>query len=88
LVNLTHLGLSENQINEIDENLQLSTNLFYIDLTQNNFTTSDYTTAEAWATSQPAFTNPCEIYFTGNPDSPIGTNFEAIMNTKNATLIY
>jgi len=44
--------------------------------------------SEAWANNQSAFTNLCEIYFTGNPDSPIGTNFETILLTKNATLSY
>jgi len=63
-------------------------NLTYLYLDNNNFTTVDYENAETWATNQAAFTNPCEIYFTGNPDSPIGTNFEAILLTKNATLIY
>ena len=34
------------------------------------------------------FVNVCYISFSGNPDSPIGTNFETILLTKNATLSY
>jgi hypothetical protein len=88
LINLTSLDLRGNQINKFDENVLLSTNLVFFDLIQNNFTTSDYTNAEAWANNQPVFTNPYEIYFNGNPDSPIGTSFADILSTKNATLQY
>lgn len=54
----------------------------------NNLTLADYTAMESWAIRQPYFTGGCIMVFGGNPDSPIGTNLEAILNTKNATLYY
>ena len=49
-------------------------------------TLADYTASEAWANAQPAFTNPCNVYFGNNIDSISGTNLEAILLTKNCII--
>ena len=50
-------------------------------------TLAGYTASEAWANSQLAFTNPCNVRFSGNIDSITGTNLEAILLTKNCVII-
>ena len=49
-------------------------------------TLAGYTASEVWANAQPAFTNPCYVYFNGNTDSIAGTNLEAILITKNCVI--
>ena len=65
----------------------LPSSLTQLDLSNNQMTLSDYTASEVWANSQPAFTNPCNVYFNSNINSITGTNLEAILITKNCVII-
>lgn len=83
---LTNLDLRLNQLSQFNPSIPIPTTITTLALSDNNFT--DYSLSEPWANEQPAFTNLCTIVFNGNPVTPIGTTFETILNTKNATLIY
>ena len=85
---LQQLNLSYNQLTEFNPTLPLPDGLLQILLIANQFTTQGYEDSEDWATAQPYFINGCNMNFSGNPDSPIGTNFETILATKNVTLSY
>ena len=56
-------------------------------LVQNNLiTNAGYTASEAYANLQTSFESNCEFDFEGNTDTVVGTNFETILTTKNATV--
>ena len=84
---LTYLYLSENQLTTFNPSIALPSSLTYLNLARNQLTTASYTQMEQWANLQPAFTNPCSIYFDGNIDSVTGTNLETILLTKNAAIL-
>jgi hypothetical protein len=86
--NLNGLELSNSNIESLNSYFTLPENLQNLALEFNQFTTQGYEDSEDWATAQPYFINGCTMSFTGNPDSPIGTNFETILATKNVTLSY
>jgi hypothetical protein len=86
--NLIDLYLGNNNIESLNSYFTLPENLQNLGLESNQFTTQGYEDSEDWATAQPYFINGCTMFFTGNPDSPIGTNFETILATKNVTLSY
>ena len=83
---LTELYLYGNQIVTFNPTIPLPSSLTYLDLNFNQMTLAGYTASEAWANAQPAFTNPCTVYFIGNIDSITGTNLEAILITKNCVI--
>jgi hypothetical protein len=85
---LEQLNLANNQLTEFNPTLPLPDGLLQILLIANQFTTQVYEDSEDWATAQPYFINGCNMSFSGNPNSPIGTNFETILATKNVTLSY
>ena len=84
---LTTLHLNFNQIVTFNPTIPLPSSLTHLDLSSNQMTLACYTASEAWANAQPAFTNPCDVFFTGNIDSITGTNLEAILLTKNSRII-
>ena len=84
---LTTLDLSNNQIITFNPTIPLPNTLTTLSLPGNQMTLADYTASETWATNQPAFTNPCNVRFSGNIDSITGTNLEAILLTKNCVII-
>jgi hypothetical protein len=88
--NLVDLFLQNNQLTKFNLTLPLPSSLITLNLQNNQITTQGYEDSEPWATAQPSFIslNGCRIFFNGNPDSPIGTNFETILATKNVTLFY
>jgi len=86
--NLNGLELSNSNIESLNSYFTLPENLQNLGLESNQFTTQGYEDSEEWATAQPYFINGCNMSFDGNPDSPIGTNFETILATKNVTLSY
>jgi hypothetical protein len=51
------------------------------------FDLNGYIESEVWANAQPAFTNVCNVSFNNNIDSVAGTNLEAILISKNCTVI-
>lgn len=83
---LTHLYISENQIVTFNPTIPLPSSLFILELNNNQMTLAGYTSSEVWASTQPAFTNPCYVYFDLNTDSITGTNLEAILLTKNCVI--
>ena len=84
--NLTHLYLYDNQIATFNPTIALPSSLTYLYLNSNQMTLAGYTASEVWANAQPAFTNPCGVYFSANIDSITGTNLEAILLTKNCVI--
>ena len=84
---LTILSLSYNQIVTFNPTIALPSSLTFLGLAYNQMTLSGYTASEVWASAQPAFTNPCNVYFSVNTDSITGTNLEAILITKNCIII-
>lgn len=82
---LTLLTIRGNNLTEFNPTLPLPSSLVDLFLRDNNI--SDWSLLEPWITAQPTFTDPCQIYTTGNPTSAIGTTFETIALTKNATII-
>jgi hypothetical protein len=86
--NLIDLNSGNNNIESLNSYFTLPENLQNLGLESNQFTTQGYEDSEDWATAQPYFINGCNMSFGGNPDSPIGTNFETILATKNVTLSY
>jgi hypothetical protein len=84
---LETLELNDNQLTNFNPLISLPVSLQFIELSNNQMTTLGYTESETWATNQPSFTSVCEIKFNDNIDSVSGTNLEAILLTKNATVI-
>ena len=84
---LTHLYLYGNQIVTFNPTVPLPSSLFILELNKNPMTLAGYAASEVWANAQPAFTNPCYVYFDENTDSIAGTNLEAILITKNCIII-
>ena len=83
---LTYLGLYDNQIEIFNPTIPLPSSLTWLNLDNNQMTLAGYTASEVWATNQPAFTNPCTVYFDNNANSVSGTNLEAILITKNCVI--
>ena len=83
---LTTLHLNFNQIVTFNPTIPLPSSLTHLDLNFNQMTLAGYMASEVWANAQPAFTNPCNVYFIGNIDSITGTNLEAILLTKNCVI--
>ena len=84
---LTTLYLASNQIVKFNPTIPLPSSLTFLYLGGNQMTLAGYTESEVWANAQPAFTNPCNVYFKGNIDSITGTNLEAILISKNCVII-
>ena len=84
---LTTLYLYNNQIITFNPSIALPSSLTNLNLNFNQMTLAGYTASEAWANAQPAFTNPCNVYFMGNVDSISGTNLAAILLTKNCQIL-
>jgi phosphate transport system substrate-binding protein len=85
---LQTITLPDNLLTSLNSSFILPESVTQVVLNNNQFTTQGYEDSEDWATAQPYFINGCTMFFTGNPDSPIGTNFETILATKNVTLSY
>lgn len=85
-IGLLSLILESNPLTEFNPIIPLPNTLQFLLLENNNI--SDWSLSEPWATLQTPFTNLCEISTSGNPTPAIGTNFEAIINTKNATVTF
>jgi hypothetical protein len=85
---LQNITLLDNLLTSLNSSFILPESVTQVVLNNNQFTTQGYEDSEDWATAQPYFINGCTMFFTGNPDSPIGTNFETILATKNVTLSY
>jgi hypothetical protein len=85
---LQNINLQINSLTSLNPSFVLPETISIADFTNNQFTTQGYEDSEDWATAQPYFINGCNMSFNGNPDSPIGTNFETILATKNVTLSY
>lgn len=83
---LLQVNLANNSISSLDASVLFPVSCTYIALHNNAFDTAGYAASEAWATAQPAFTNPCLMSFNGNVNSITGTNLEAILLTKNVTI--
>ena len=83
---LTTLHLNFNQIVTFNPTIPLPSSLTLLDLNFNQMTLAGYTASEVWANAQPAFTNPCNVYFQGNIDPLLGTNLEAILLTKKCVI--
>ena len=83
---LTGLNLNNNQIVTFNPTIPLPSSLTELDLSSNQMTLTGYSASEPWATNLPIFTNPCTMYFNGNPYSITGTNLEAILLTKTVTI--
>lgn len=83
---LTTLYLNQNQIEDFNPTIPLPSSLTDLYLGNNPMTLAGYTASEVWANAQPAFTNPCYVFFNGNIDSITGTNLEAILITKNCVI--
>ena len=84
---LTTLSLDFNKIVTFNPTIPLPSSLTHLDLGFNKMTLAGYTASEAWASAQPSFTIPCNVYFYSNIDSISGTNLEAILLTKNCIII-
>jgi len=84
--NLRQLTLYLNDIVIFNPSIMLPISLEILYLTYNKMTDAGYTASEVWANSQPSFTNTCDVRMLHNIDSPIGTNLEAILLTKNAVI--
>ena len=84
---LTTLDLRDNRVVTFNPTIPLPSSLTTLNLSFNQMDLAGYTASEVWANSQPAFTNPCKVKFTGNIDSITGTNLEAILLTKNCVII-
>jgi hypothetical protein len=85
---LSEISLLGNLLTSLNSSFILPESVTQVAFNNNQFTTQGYEDSEDWATAQPYFINGCNMSFTGNPDSPIGTNFETILATKNVTLSY
>ena len=83
---LNILILTSNQIVTFNPTIPLPSSLINLNLFSNQMTLASYTAFEVWANTQPAFTNPCSVYFYNNIDSITGTNLEAILLTKNCVI--
>ena len=83
---LDYLDLSRNQIVTFNPTIPLPSSLTYLRLNENQMTLAGYAASDAWANTQPAFTNLCFVYFDLNIDSISGTNLEAILITKNCVI--
>ena len=83
---LTRLYLTYNKIETFNPSIPLHSSLTYLFLNMNQMTLAGYTTSEAWANAQPAFTDSCMVDFGYNIDSITGTNLEAILLTKNCVI--
>ena len=83
---LRNLKLNDNQITTFNPPIPLPSSLTILDLSHNQMTLAGYTASEVWANSQPAFTNPCNVYSDSNIDSISGTNLQAILITKNCLI--
>ncbi len=84
---LLYLDLMNNQLTSFNPSIALPSELLHLELSDNQLTTISYTNAEAWANAQPAFTNPCNVYFGNNINSITGTNLESILLTKNCIIL-
>jgi hypothetical protein len=82
---LKGLFLENNIIAEFNPVLPLPLGLLELYLDDNNI--SDWSLSLPWINSQPAFDDPCDIYTDNNPSTAIGTSFETIAITKNATIV-
>jgi hypothetical protein len=82
---LQNLALAFQNLTKFNPELPLPISLQYLDLIDNNI--SDWSLSLPWINSQPAFDDPCTIFTETNPSTAIGTDFETIANTKNATII-
>jgi hypothetical protein len=81
------LDLSSNEIVYFNPTIVLPTSLNTLALQYNKMTIAGYVASETWANSQPSFINNCTIALNLNLDSVTGTDLEAILITKNATVI-
>jgi hypothetical protein len=84
---LIELYLSFNQIVDFNPSIALPVSLQFLFLSSNQMTTAGYTASEPWANAQPSFAGTCSVNLTGNVNSVTGTNLEAILLTKNCTII-
>lgn len=80
------LYLSGNQIVAFNPAIPLSNSLLSLHLDFNQMTIQGYIDSEVWATNQPSFTSTCEVNFSDNIDSVVGTNLETILLSKNCTI--
>ena len=83
---LIYLILSYNQIVTFNPTIALPSSLLRLELNNNQMTTAGYTASEPWANMQPSFTATCAVQLQGNVNSASGTNFKAILETKNCTV--
>jgi hypothetical protein len=84
-IGITDILLNQNILTKFNPILAMPITLTQIKLSDNSI--SDWSLSLPWINSQPEFTNPCSIDTSTNPSTAIGTSFEAIANTKNATII-
>lgn len=82
----TVLDLSGITITEIF-NLNSLIGLTSLDFSLNSLDTALYTSFEPWANFQTSFTSTCSLDFSSNLNTITGTNLEAILLTKNTTII-
>lgn len=80
------IELNENLLTDFNLSKPLPIDLTTVNVKNNLITTAGYTASEAYANLQTPFTNNCQFNFSFNTDSVVGTNFETILTTKNATV--
>jgi len=84
--NLAIINLINNLFTSFDSNIVLPSTMTNLFLNLNQITTAGYAQSENWANLQP--NDNAFISFTGNPDSPVGTNFKTILNSKGYNVTY
>ena len=84
--NLQELNIRNNFFTNFNPEIALPVSLQAINLDYCQITTVGYEESEPFANLQPNGT--AQIVFTGNPDSPIGTDFESILTEKGYDIIY
>lgn len=83
---LVNLDVSENLLTFFNPSIPLPQSLMTLNLSVNQISSSGYTNSEPWALAQPSFTEQCQIIFTFNASSVVGTNLQTILLTKNTII--
>jgi hypothetical protein len=84
---LQTLILTANIMTSFNPSLILPISLQNLLIPFNLINSAGWTISEQWATLQTSFTSPCNIFTANNVNTSIGTNFETVINTKNAVIV-
>jgi len=84
---LKQLDLSLNPLTYFNPSIELPTTLLDLFLTSTFLNNEGFITSEEWATKQTLFIDTCSIYVNNTINDITGTNLEAILLTKNCTIL-